>query len=162
MSEPLTWLCLVIRYIVEYACIHLADFDSTGCIVGQVELKSEWAELFQLMFIDLSVLVKSEHEFKCATLPALDVLARPFDLAFLDVAVCIAVFSVLYLWGCGPYPLLSCFIQGFKVSDVFQTQHLVFLLQVREVHLLDLDGETERYLEPLRSQVCRQTILHLY
>ncbi len=58
MSQPLPRLCLVIRYIVEHACIHFADLDATGCVVGQVELESKWTELLQLMFIDLRVLVK--------------------------------------------------------------------------------------------------------
>jgi hypothetical protein len=58
VPEPLSGLVVVIRYIVEYACIHLGDLDARGRVVGQVELESERAKLLELLFIYLRVLIK--------------------------------------------------------------------------------------------------------
>ena len=98
MSEPLARLGIVTRYIVEDARIHLGDLDARGGVVGQVELEGERAHLFELMFVYERVLVERQHHLEGATLPALDVLARPLHLPLLDVAVRIPVLAVLNLW----------------------------------------------------------------
>ena len=44
--------------------------------------------------------------------------------------------------------------------DVLETEDLVLLSQIREVDFVHFQGELERYLHPLGTQVGRQPILH--
>ena len=154
MSEPPPRLVLsCLRNIYKF-CIHFSYFDSRSCIVWNVELKSEWTELFELKFIYHNILVIWEDHFQGTVLSSFKVLNIPDDFSFLKIAVSITIFSILYLiWNrrLTAYPLLCHFIKRFHIMYVLEAECFILLCQICEVDLVDFHGELKRYLYPLCS-----------
>ena len=75
-------------------------------------------------------MVIGEDDFKSAALPPFEVLDVPDNLALLEVAVSIAIFTIFDLRAhsrLATDQLLGNFVQGIHVVDVFEAEDLVLL-----------------------------------
>jgi hypothetical protein len=97
MPEPLPRLILGCLWDIYKFCIHSCHLDAGCTIVGDVELYCEGAKLLELELIDDHILVIGKDHVQVPAGAPLEVLDIPYDLPLLQVAVSVAILSVLDL-----------------------------------------------------------------
>ena len=90
MTQPFArvFVCIgVIWALVHDLDFHFTDANAGRCMIWNVKVARERAQLLELELVDNRVLPVRHGEFKLAVLPTAEVLDRPDDLALTYVEV---------------------------------------------------------------------------